>query len=277
PGSKGKHYSYDEDESEEDEEEWDEISWQDAMSCLIGKSPHLQDLYCEFGGFYDSDFPWCFQSHPNLRHLNIVAAFPKATMDPDILWSFVEALPDGLESVTFDFGMFSQRLCEDFEPYPSEYRKQSLKSITLRGDVLAALLPIQNRILKGCPTLEHFTLCKSLRQVDIPLFAQLLQESCPRLTALTLTQADRSINDSTLARLLSIPPTATDPASTSSKTARWRYVNIDARNFGPMSGTALLRHAATLETVHLIHAGLQAQHKQSLLALAPGLKTLTSY
>ncbi|KAG0207646.1 hypothetical protein BGX28_001164 [Mortierella sp. GBA30] len=281
--------------------DWGDYTWDFTALCLVDKSPHLIDLSFDLASFNYSEFPHCFKPLKSLQRLEI-GGFREATIFSESFLEFIEVLPDQIKELTINVDVFFDKNKQP-DSAPSfeskELRTRELKKLSVNGRVLQIPGAVLSRFLKECAGLKELSLISNMDWVDLPAVARVFRESCHELDRLKIDSTVlHTIKDEGIAMLISmfdtVPSSTISTANSSSmksssdesaiqhvsqgtqRTARWKSIVMDAYLFGPLSSSALVAHAATLETVHLNRGRLVGKDLQTLLSSSPKLKSLIS-
>ncbi|CAO3566590.1 unnamed protein product [Mortierella alpina] len=247
--------------------DWGDATWDESALCLICKSPHLVDLTLELASFDHIEITFG-RDVPALKRLKI-SGFRDATMFSNSLTRFLDALPSQLEELTLDCDVFyyedgGNNIGNGAAAGDGGHLLKALRILGIQPSLLEVPLPILTRFLKRCPLLRELRLTGEMRFGKTEQLPSVLYDCCPELNRLVVKGVLHTINDQGLATLLSGP-----------QTARWKSVEIEAPNFGPLAAASLLVHAPMLEHVIIRHGGLPAHDVHTLLSTAPNLRTLS--
>ncbi|CAO3565276.1 unnamed protein product [Mortierella alpina] len=197
-----------------------------------------------------------------------------------LLSQILFALPASVDHLRLDHN--SEWPQDDYTELMAEFHKQELASILRKSDDgsrgnlptlglrrMELLGPVQGEAivletLKRSPLLESFVFDEALLclymggEEELP---DVLRNHCPALTSLYMDPG--FVDDGFLSQLV-------DKASTKG----WKQLAFSGEGFGPLTEAAIMKHVASLESLHLnIGLGFPSSSIQKLFCSAPNLKS----
>lgn len=186
-------------------------------------------------------------------------------------------------------------------PLTKPLRLRAIKYLSLRGSALNTDPTVWAPFLSNCHDLRSFSISGNMMNWNVQRIVEILQQNCPHLEELHLTEAGRCITDGFLAQFLSAcdhPQNDTSfPSGDTSETnftpsiqsllvqeqqhqtvirrPKWKVITVTALpEMGPASIEALLAHTPTLEKVTVVDGNIMDSDTQyRILSQSPYLDT----